>query len=258
MNSSWNFIDSLAGKLDRTGDVGNNISVSFVEAVQYFDEQMGKLNQYDLSYPGSRDEFIHTEIFNNCLMFKTVDKVFNSYLVAQIREVDRVFTPVMSPKYLQIVPESLPKKVCILPGSNLLKQLEMPYIHYLHTQGVYMKPHPVTMKYDLHKLKKFTDGKLMYEGICGVSCVKAADIVYSMSTSELGLIAKYLKKDVRILYPKDLHCGNYEHLYDNLSNLDIWLNSTASGIVRMTHYKEDIDGYIRHYNRHYNDRASIY
>lgn len=252
MRNEFNFIDSKAGLLSRTGVVGSNYHADYSPAIAYFNEKMGKKNQYDLSYIGTKDEFIHTPIFNNMLYLKTASDRFNTALIGAINEPDRDVSLNLKPKYLQLSWDKPIEEVLILPGSNLLNRIDDVFMQGFMDKGGYLKLHPVTCHLD-----KFTlslNRNAIEHFYSGVDVIRHSKVVWSADSSELGLIAKYLGKQVKRIHLRN-YFGTYIALYNNIDRLETWLNSSKSGLIRMTHYKEDIDAYIEHYRRHYDDLA---
>ncbi|KKA43431.1 hypothetical protein [Salinivibrio sp. KP-1] len=255
MNNAFNLIDSASGLLDRTGVVGSNYPSGFQKAVDYFQARNGgRKSQYDLSYEGSRDEFVHTPIFNEMLYISTTSNDFNTHLIESIANKTRHVELCLKPKYLQLDYPGSVGEVIIMPGSNLMQEIDPTVLKVLAKRGAKCKLHPITCRLDISLCKERIE---IIEGhFSGVDVVSKSTRVHAADSSELGLIAKYLGKEVTRLYLR--RPGTYCALYDNIDQMDTWLNSAKSGVIRMDHYKEDIDEYLEHYWRHHDDNVSLY
>lgn len=255
MRNEFNLIDSKASLISRVGTVGSNHFDAYTPAVEYFNKRIGKKNQYDLSYLGTKDEFIHTPIFNDMLYLKTASDSFNTHLIKSIETTNREVELSLKPKYLQVAWDRPIDEMIVLPGSNLMNRLDGDFLDALSSRGAYFKLHPVTCRLD--KFTVMTRRKAIEDFYSGIDVIRCSKTVWAADCSELGLIAKYLGKEVKRAYLKGYR-GTYVALYNNMDSMSTWLNAAESGVVRMTHYKEDIDAYIEHYRRHYDDLCSVY
>ena len=208
---------------------------------------------YDVTFLGDGNDLVYCRIFNGHLLLRTSNATLNEKMLGTITQGDRDFTIPNKPKYgsLPYRHTATSKSIFYLCGSNLIGELVNSHIRGYMADGVVFKYHPITDRLDRYKLADAMTLDAIPGWIDAYQTLPFFDKVYSPPTSEMGLVAKLLGKEVvRVALRKTVA---YSHLYHNLDKFPLIARSTKSGIIRPTHYEEDIDGYLAHYANHQSD-----
>ncbi|WCA46239.1 hypothetical protein [Caulobacter phage DCM] len=206
-----------------------------------------------ISYDVSRtqapyfSEFTYTELLGEGLYLQPQSSEASARLAVMAME--QCSTPLVVPepkdKYTLVQEEVSCKAVAFLPGSNLLREFvsqEALSRAMWEDDELVLKPHPLTTAAEVSALAaEFGYHRVLGSGVSGVQALKAAQRVYCLSTTELGLYAVSMGKPIKNL-------GNFwvegQGAYASIYRL-LWGHSTAEAKERLSRVLgSTLGGYI--------------
>ena len=114
-----------------------------------------------------------------------------------------------------------------------------------YKQGAYIKPHPLTRPDEINMLKEKYGDRIIGRNVSGSDLLLMTDKVFVPSSSELGIFATLLDKEVNII-SNNVPRGAYIHVIEMITesknpkeDLNKLLNSNKSGIFFVDDYKEE-------------------
>ena len=211
--------------------------------------------QYDVIYPGTKDEFRLTEFFGSIggIMVTTAsyDANIKLFLAAAKSDIKRFDVSDLGPKYPSLVfnPPADLETLVILPGTNRMGDISRDVLRYLHDNGAYFKPHPLTEKRDLITLEMQLPNRVLLPTECPIPLLEKATTVVTTDYTELGLIAELMgKKHSKLCYIGP--SSTYGHYFYDLSNFTSKINTAESGLFLPNEdWDEQIDTYLAHHKK---------
>lgn len=250
MNNEYCRISSPSTEISRSRmRQDDNVSKGYTEMVDYLASTAKHIPmEYDILFDGDGSMLLYSRIFKDHLLIQSSSLSLNLTILGRIVKGDRTFLTPATPKYSQL-PYRAPSRstaVCFLCGSNLFPTLRRKAVRHCVDTGVVLKLHPITSQLDIAKMKDASDLPVIPGWVDAYDTLNYFDIVHSPPSSEMGLIARLLGKEVIELPLDGMH--SYTPFYKHIAKLPLIISSAKSGIIRPTHYREDIDTYLKHYN----------
>tara|TARA_X000001382_G_C3141971_1_gene169873 strand:- start:59 stop:949 length:891 start_codon:yes stop_codon:yes gene_type:complete len=117
-------------------------------------------------------------------------------------------------------------KVAFLPGTNILakgKTLHWGRLRHCVEQGFKIKPHPITQKVWIAKLKEdFGEDTVLDKKLGGFELLANCKQCATMQNSEMGLMALMLDKDLSLIShrreDREKNLWTYESIYETIAN----------------------------------------
>jgi len=117
-------------------------------------------------------------------------------------------------------------KVVFLPGTNIIskgKTVHWGRLKQCIDEGFVIKPHPITQKVWIAKMKKeFGDDKVLDKKVGGFELLANCKEVATMQNSEMGLMALMLDKNLRLVSyareDREKNLWTYESFYETVAN----------------------------------------
>jgi hypothetical protein len=158
---------------------------------------------------------------------KLLTKIVESDIKIDEQRIERIKSNLRNKYHLKITNEKY-DKVIFPPGTNLLSKDQC--VHWgkmkaLVDEGYVIKPHPITTRLYVAKLKrKFGAENVLERKAGGMELLMNCSHVATMPNSEMGLIALLLNKDLRMIsystQEREKSLLTYEALYLACANRD--------------------------------------
>lgn len=166
-------------------------------------------------------------------------------------------------KYMQRPPRISPKRLVVMPGSNLLLKQAVDYslIDQAVEEGAYVKPHPITNALDLHTLQKRYKDRVLRDTDRLHPMIRTADHLYVGSNSESGMAAVMYGKTYSLIDAAKLKSSpTYTAIYQALAKVQSPLNqrerlaalfsypeSGLFSVVHIPHIAERVQQFVDYY-----------
>ncbi|WP_163258674.1 hypothetical protein [Campylobacter fetus] len=255
----------------RTGDKLKRVNLKHLDELE---KLIKTLSPFSVSYDVNRTqgldfcELSYTEIFKNAIYltpqnseiaYKMAFLAKVSYLGDLKKDKQNLLDKMaFFDKYESCIAKSEISSVCFLSGSNTLKRTInigelMKWAHY--DTNMFIKPHPLTDEKDLNELGVLLGkNRVLKPEISAFELLKNATRVYTTSSSELGLYAALMGKEVvditnfinadETAYAPLYRFINYPYNKD-LSALISVLSSPLSGVFFCS--DDNLEGKLKEY-----------
>lgn len=176
-----------------------------LKAVEPIEEALRRRSPFPISYDVNRSqpwyfsEFAYTEFMGGIYVYPQNDELACKIMQAAVPgdlAVEALFREREQregtlDKYQLPATDLRPKKIVILPGTNLLTTLvsrEALTRCMWEDEEIVIKPHPITHENEIKRLKfEFGAGRVLPAQVSGAAMIRSADVIYTVGSTELAM-----------------------------------------------------------------------